>query len=85
MKKVLRSACKMNTRGNVVALEGDQSYTQNKETSKDTRINREQGQYVMCFWAPVKEGKVVKEREKALKCNRFSILATESEDQRAFT
>ncbi len=39
MKKVLGSVHKMNVGGNVVVLDGDESYMQNKETSKKTRIN----------------------------------------------
>ncbi len=49
-KKVLGSVHKMNMGGNVVVLGGDISYVQNKETSKKTRINHEQGQYVMYVW-----------------------------------
>jgi hypothetical protein len=36
-------------------LDGDRSYIQNKEASKKTRINYEQGQSVMYVWGPVKE------------------------------
>ncbi len=75
----------MNVGGSVVVLYEERSYTHNKETNKKTRINYEQGQYVMCIWAPVKEGDVVKETERVLKGNRFSILVTESEDQQVFT
>ncbi len=38
----------------------------------------------MCVWVPVKEGEVVKETERALKGDRFAILATESEVQQDF-
>ncbi len=85
LKKVLGSVHKMNTGGSVVVLGGDESYTQNKETNKKTRINYEQGQCVMYVWAPVKEGEVVKETEKALKGNRFAILAKESQVHQGFT
>ena len=71
VKKVLGSVHKMNVGGNVVVLDGERSYTQNKETGRKTRINYEQGQYVMCVWVPVKEGEVAKETEKVLKGNRF--------------
>ena len=46
VKKVLGSAHKMNMGGDAVVLDGDKSYTQNKETNKKTRINYEQGQCV---------------------------------------
>ncbi len=78
-KKVLRSVHKMDMGGNAAVLDGDKSYAQNKETDNKTRINDEQGQYVMCIWAPVKEGEAAKETEKVLKGNRLAILATESE------
>ncbi len=54
VKKVLGSARKMSTGGNVVALDGDRSYTQNQETNEKTRISYEQGQRVMYVWVPVK-------------------------------
>ncbi len=44
-------------------------------------MSYEKGQRVTCIWAPVKEGGVAKETEKALKCNRIAIPATESEVQ----
>ena len=43
VKKVLCSAHKMNPGGNVVALDGGRSYTQNKENGQKTRINYEEG------------------------------------------
>ncbi len=58
---------------NVVVLDGDESLMQKRETSKETQINYEQGQYVMFVWAPAKEGEVAKETEKVLKGNRFAI------------
>ncbi len=86
VQKVLGSVHNVNMGGIVVALDGERSYVQNKETNKKTRINHEQGQNVMCVWVPVKEGEMVKETEKTLKGNRFSILlAAESEAQLDFT
>ncbi len=38
MKKVLGSTHKMIKGGNVVVLDGERSYTQNKETNEKTRI-----------------------------------------------
>ncbi len=43
VEEALGSAPKVNMRGNVVALDGDESYRQNKESNKKTRINYEQG------------------------------------------
>ncbi len=51
-------------------MDGDESYTQNKETSEKTRINHEQGPCVMCVWAPVKGEEVAKETD--AKGNRFA-------------
>ncbi len=55
VKQVLGSVDEMNMGGNVVALDGDKSYMQSKETSEKTRINYEQGQRIMYLWAPAKE------------------------------
>ena len=79
VKKVLCSVHKMNLGGNVVVLDGGRSYTQNKENGQKTRINYEEGQYVMYLWSPSKEEEVQEETEKVLKGNRFAILATEGE------
>ncbi len=65
-------------------MDGDRSCTQNNETSNKKRINYEQGDYVRCVWAPAKEGEVAKETERALKGNRFAVLATDSEDRQGF-
>ncbi len=74
----------MNMGGNVVVLDGDKSYVQNKETYEKIRINYEQGQSVMCVWAPVKGREVAKETQKALDGNRFAMLASESEVHQGF-
>ena len=79
VKKVLCSVHKMNLGGNVVVLDGAKSYMQHKESGQKTRINYEEGQYVMYLWLPAKEEEVQKETEKVLKGNRFAILAAESE------
>ncbi len=85
VKKVSGSVHKMTMGGNVVVLDRDRSYTQNKETNEETRISYEQGQCVVCVWAPVTEGEVAKETEKVLKGNRFATPATESEVHQDFT
>ncbi len=69
----------------MVVLDGDRSYTQNKGTSKKTRINYEQGQYTMYVWVPVKEGEAAEDTGRVLKGNRFAIFATESEVHQGFT
>ncbi len=76
---MLGSVHEINVGGNVDVLDGDKSYTQNKETNKKTRTNDEQSQCVMRVWVPVKEGEVAKEMERVLKGNRIAILATEAE------
>jgi hypothetical protein len=85
VKKVLGSAHKMNLGGNVVVLDGERSYMQNKETGKKTRINYENGQYVMHVWVPAKETMIKEESDKVLKGNKFATLATEHEEERGFT
>ena len=42
----------MNMGGNVVVLDGERSYMQHKESGKKTRIEYEDGQYVMYLWLP---------------------------------
>ncbi len=83
-QNLLGSVRKMNMGGNAVVLDGGESYMQNYETNKKTRINYGQGQWVMYVWVPVKEAEVVKETEKVLKGNRFAILATDSEVHQGF-
>ncbi len=75
----------MNLGGSMVVLDGDRSYTQNKESNEKTQINDEQGQCVMCRWTPVKEGEVAKETEKVLKGDRFAGLAAEPKVHQDFS
>ncbi len=56
------------------------SYAQNKETGRKTRINYEEGQRVTRLRLPLKEEERREETEKALKGDRFAILATESDE-----
>ena len=79
VKKVLCSVHKMNMGGNVVVLDSERSYMQNKESGRRTRIEYEDGQYVMYLWMPSRSEEAQEETEKVLKGNRFAILATESE------
>ena len=55
VKKVLGSAHKMNVGGNVVVLDGEKSYMQNKTTMKKTKIEYEDGQYIMYLWLPARK------------------------------
>ena len=52
---------------------------QHKESGEKTRIEYEDGQYVMYLWVPARRKEVKEETEKVLKGNRFAIVATESE------
>ena len=79
VKKVLCSVHKMNLGGNVVVLDGGRSCMQNKGSGQRTKIHYEDGQYVMYLWLPSKREEAQKETERALKGNRFEILAAESE------
>ena len=45
-------------------LDGERSYMQNKETGQRTRINYEEGQYVMRMWLPSKEAQEETEMSK---------------------
>ena len=78
-KKLLCSVHKMNMGGNVVVLDGEKSYMQHKESGRRTRIEYEDGQYVMYLWIPARMEEVQGETEKVLRGNRFAILATENE------
>ena len=54
VKKVLCSVHKMNMGGNVVVLDGEKSYMQHKESGRRTRIEYEDGQYVIYLWMPLR-------------------------------
>ncbi len=69
----------MNLGGNVVVLDGEKIYKQNKESGRRTRIEVVDGQYVMYLWMPSRCEDAQEETEKGLKGNRFAILATELE------
>ncbi len=80
-KKVLGSVRNMNMGGNVVALEWDKSYMENKGTGQKTRIKHEGSQYAVHVEVPSVKKEAPGEQEKILKGNRFAILAAESEEQ----
>ena len=52
---------------------------QNKESGQKTKIQYEEGQYVIYLWLLTRGEEAWEETEKVLKGSRFAILATESE------
>ncbi len=78
-KKALCSVHKMNLGGNLVALGWGRSRMQKNENGQRTRINYEQGQCVTHLPLPSEEEEAQEETDKTLKCNRFAILAANSE------
>ena len=78
--KALGSVHRFNSGGNVVVLDGGRSYMQNKATGQKTRIEYENGQYVMYLWIPSTKEVVEQASEKILKGNRYSVLAMEHEE-----
>ena len=70
----------MNLGGNVIVMDGDRSYMQNKETGRKTEIVYDHGKYIMHVWVHAKERAVKAASEKVLKGNKFAILAAESEE-----
>ena len=54
----------MSLGGNVVVLDGEKSYMQNKESGRRTRIEYEDGQHVMCLWMPSRCEEAQEETEK---------------------
>ena len=79
VKKVLGSVHRMNRGGNVVVMDGERSYMQNKKTGRKTRIHYENGQYVLYMWVPIKTNEAEETRGKVLAGNRFAILAADDE------
>ncbi len=80
VRKALHSVYKLNLAVKVVVWDGGESYTQYKATGGKTRSNYEDGQCVMYLRLPAKEEAAREETKKVLKGNRFTILATESEE-----
>ncbi len=79
VKKALGSVHKMNLGGNAVVLDGSRSYVQNKEMGRKSRMQYENGQYVVYLWVPLDHKTKEEEENKVLKGTRFAILATEKE------
>ena len=77
--KVLGSVHKMNKGGNMVVLDGDNSYMKNKRTGQKTKISYEEGQYIMYVWVPVGPKEAEEQMSTPLKGNRFAILAADDE------
>ncbi len=80
MDKVLGSVHRFNSGGNVVVLDGRRSYMQNKRTGQKTRIEYENGQYVMYLWIPSTKEAIERGSEKIFKGSRYAVLATENEE-----
>ena len=55
------------------------SYMQNTKTGQKTKINYEDGQYVMYMWVPAAPEQVESARDTVLAGNRFAILAAAGE------
>ena len=85
VQKALGSVHKMNMGGNVVALDSEKSYMQNKKTGQKMRIEYEGGQYVMYLWVPSTKEIVKNETEKNLKGNRYAVLAVGDEGEGDFS
>ncbi len=63
-----------------MALDGNKSHMQNKETGQKTRIEHEGGQRVMYLWVP-SDRKIKNEDEnEMLRGGKFAILASEKEE-----
>ncbi len=80
VKKALGSVHKMDLGGNAVALDGNKSYAQNKESGRKTRTEYEGGQCVVYLWAPSDRRMKDEEESKMLKGSKLAILATENEE-----
>ncbi len=79
-KRSLRSAHKMNFGGHVVVVGGrGKSHAEQGDDAEDEDEQRG-GQHVAHLRLPSKEKEVREESERALKDNRFAILAAESEE-----
>ncbi len=81
---MLGSVHEMNLGGNIVVLDGSKSYTQSKETGRNTRIAC--GQRVARLWVPSDRRINDEEQNKMSKGNMFAMLATvKEENQTDFT
>ena len=81
VQKTLASVHRMNQGGNVVVLDGANSYMVNKESKHKTRIGYENGQYVFHIWVPSDEKEADKDEKTILKGNRYSVLACDEEEE----
>jgi hypothetical protein len=79
VKKTLGSVHRMNQGGNVVVLDGHNSYLMNKATGRKTRIGYEDGQYVMYLWVK-SDGATKDDTRKVMTSNRHAALAVDDED-----
>ena len=86
VKKTLGSVHRVNQNGNVIILDGTDSFMYNKITGKATKIEYENGQYFFNIWvkSAVKEKgentvNVVKDKPGVTKGNRYAALAVDDE------
>ena len=79
VNRVVCSVHKINLGGNVIVLYADKSNMQNMTTMMTTKIEYEDGQYIMYLWLPARKEEVATESDKVLKGNRFRILNAEHE------
>ena len=77
--KVLGSVHRMNRGGNMVVLDGDESYLENKHTRRRTKIHYEHGQYILYLWVPSDSCEIESAKQRASKGNRYAILAADNE------
>ena len=90
VKRTLGSVYRMNQAGNMVVLDGNNSYMVHKQSGKRTKIAEENGQFVFYLWIQQStdesqkrdnERLVMEKKEQAkkLKGNRYGVLAEVSE------
>ena len=79
-RKTLASVHRMNQGGNAVMLDGKDSYLVNKATGKKTKIEYEDGQYVMYVW--VKTRAATETDKQTVKArNRYAALTVEDDGE----
>jgi hypothetical protein len=87
VKRTLGSVYRMNQGGNMVILDGKNSYMVNKKTGARTPIREENGQFAMYIW--VKDPEVnsvampcsVPVKQTVPTCNRFEALAVNGQEE----
>jgi len=75
VSRTLGSVNHMNKAGNVVVLDGHESYTLNKSTGRITEIEWKDGKYIMDLWLQVPQPG--RQAAQVSTQNRFEALAVE--------